>query len=423
MRTNRRKLLGALAGTGFVGVAGCVGVEEDDPDDGAGADDGNGDGNGNGDDGEEATVAGEAEFWYALSEGELEIVEDALGTFNDETDYLLDGSDIAELEDRLVSAIPAGEGPEIFMWAHDWVGDFADSQFIVDQGEDLDVDLDQFTDAGRNAIQYQGGVYGLPVSAETVALIYNEEMVDEPPETIDEMQEIMEEYHDPANNQYGLSYPMDPYFYSAYAHAFGGYYFDDADESLGLTMDETIRGFEVVLEELDPYSPNDPEYDPQAAAFVEGNAPLAINGPWFLGDVEFEASVAALPAPDGGEPAPYSGVSMIYFADAITDEADRGDAARTFAEWYTTNTDVLTRLAEDQGYIPVHEDLAGSDDLPDTVQGFSESAATGVPMPTNAKMNQVWGPLEDAFMNAYTGDQSLEDAMVDAEDRIRDNWD
>lgn len=423
MRTNRRKLLGALAGTGVVGAAGCVGLEDDESDDGGNDDAGESSSDDGGESSSGNTVTGEADLWFGSTEGELAIIEDAVERFGEETDYEINGSDIAELQDRLTSAIPAGEGPETFFWAHDWVGDFADSGFIVDQSDELDADLDVYTNAGRNSVQYQGGTYGLPINAETVGLFYNKDMVDEAPETISDLQDAMDEFHDPANGEFGLSYPLDPYFYSAYAHAFGGYYFDDESEEPGLTKEETLQGFRVVLEELDPYTPNDPEYNAQAAVFAEGNAPFAINGPWEFGDVDFEVGVAALPDPEGGTAAPYSGIQVAYFADAVTEDPDRAEAARAFAEWYTTDLETLERLANDLGFIPVHEELAGSDDLPETVQGFSESAADGTPMPASPKMNQVWGPVEDGFMNAYTGEQSLKDAFADAEDRIYDNWD
>lgn len=391
-------------------MAGCASVEEDEPE----SDDGDGVG---GDD-----AAGEADLWYALSEGELVIVEEAIETFNSETDYAITGEDIAELEDQLTTAIPAGEGPETFFWAHDWMGDFVESQFVADRQGDIGIDLDQFTDAGREAVEYEGGVYGLPIGAETVGLFYNEELVDEPPESWDEFYDVAEEYND-QDGMYGLSYPLDPYFYSAYAHMYGGFYFDDEGEELGLTDEETLDGFRFVLDELEPLMPDDPDYDAQAAVFSEGNAPFAINGPWEFGGVDFDLSVTTLPAPDGETPAPYTGIQVAYFADAITEDAERAEAAHEFADWYTTNLDILERLAEDQGIIPVHEDLAGEDELPDLVQGFSESAANGFAMPASPLMNQVWGPVEDGFMNAYTGDMSLEDAMAEAEDRIRGNWD
>jgi len=166
--------------------------------------------------------SGQAEFWYDLQEGELIIMEDALEGYHSESNHEIEGVDVAEMQDRLTSSIPTGEGPDMFMWAHDWAGDFSDSGFLEPQTGNFDVGLDSYTQAAQNAVTFEGDVWGLPVSAETVALLYNKDMVDEPPETISEMQSIMDEHHDPANNQYGLSYNIDAYFVSAYAHAFGG---------------------------------------------------------------------------------------------------------------------------------------------------------------------------------------------------------
>ncbi|MCL9815605.1 extracellular solute-binding protein [Natronocalculus amylovorans] len=425
---DRRTLLGILAGSGSLAVAGCIGVEDSGNGNGnGGSGNGNGDGSGNGssDDSSSAgSTGGDASFWYALSESELAIVEEAIDDFSGESDYEIDGSDIAELEDRLVSAIPTGEGPEVFNWAHDWVGDFAESGFLSAQTDNIELDLEgTFTEAAAQAVQYDGDIYGVPTAAETVALVYNRDMVDEPPETLEEMQEIMDEYHDPANGMYGLSFPLDPYFYSAFAHTFGGYYFDEEDLSLGLTDDDTIEGFRVILEELDPYMPQDPEYDAQAAVFNEESAPFAINGPWFVGGLEFDHGVTTLPTVDGSQPSPYTGIRMLYFASEMDNDEARASAAREFVEWYATNPELVTDISEAQGFVPVLQEAAESDDLSESVQGYAESADTGIPMPTHPNMNSVWEPVEDAFLNAYTGDQSLEDAMAEAEERIESNWD
>ncbi|WP_138005135.1 extracellular solute-binding protein [Halalkalirubrum salinum] len=423
MTWKRRKLLTTLGGTGAVALAGCASVEED----GNGGNGGNGNGGngngGNGDDGNgngDETVAGEAEIWYDLSESELEIMEGSIEEYNASTDFEIEGVDVAEMQDRLTSAIPTGEGPDVFIWAHDLAGDFSDSQFLSAQTGNFDLDV--FTPAAQDAVEFEGEVYGLPFGAETVALLYNREIVDEPPETIEEMQSIMDEYHDPANNQYGLSYPIDAYFVSGYAHALGGFYYQTDGHELGLTNQETVDGLNIVIEELYPYSPDDPEYDPQMAVFTEGNAPFAINGPWELGNFDFDTGVTKLPAPDGGTASPYTGVQMFYFADGVEDEDSTAEAARDFTEWYTTNTDVSRELAEQQGLIPVLDELAGTDDLSDAVQGFTASLADGTPMPAHPRMNDVWGPVEDAVGNTLSGEMSLEDALADAEERVRDNW-
>lgn len=431
MAPNRRtfvKNLGIAAAIG--GLAGCAGVNKTDETT-TQEDDSGGSGSGSNDDsGEETTTTmepGTAKAWYARSDAGGKALETVIENWNEEHEHTIKSSDIADLEKKTTSAIPAGNGPHIFEWAHDWVGDYHQRGFLSDQSGNVDLELESvFTEAAAQAPQFDGALVGLPHTAETVGLIYNKDMVDAPPETLAEMQEVMDEYHDPSGGTYGLAFPINPYFISAWAQAYGGYYYDEESDSLGLTMDETLKGFRLVLDDLLPYMPKDTGYDAQAAAFVDGNAPFAINGPWYLGNVNekgIDAGVAALPAPDGGSPNPYTGIKLWYFAAGMDDaDAPNANAARTFAEWYTTSEEIALRRAEDQGDIPVLQSLQGSDDLPESVKGFSEAVAQGVPMPTHPHMNQVWGPVQTAFGKAMNGEESLENAMANAESKIKDEW-
>jgi arabinogalactan oligomer/maltooligosaccharide transport system substrate-binding protein len=425
---DRRSALKRFGGMATVAaLAGCVGVQESDstqtPGDG-------GDTESSGDE-ETATdtpagPAGEATLWYARSDAEAKTLKENIAAFNEQSRHSAKGSDLADLQKKLTSAIPAGQGPQAFGWAHDLAGDYFERGFLSDQSDQLDVSLDNFTETAQAAATYEDNTIGLPFSAETVGLLYNRELVDEPPETLSEMKSIMEEYHDPSNNQYGLGYPLNPYFMSAWAHAFGGYYFDpDADEPLGLSNEETLRGFRTVIEDLFPYSPKDPAYGPQAAAFADGNAPFAINGPWYLGtiaDKGVDAGVTSLPSPEGGSPEPYTGISLWYFTSQMDENEANAEAARSFAEWYTTNEDLHMDLAETHGFIPVLDSIADADGLPSKVQGFSAAVSQGRMLPADPRMNQVWTPLENAFTNALNGDAELKAAMESAEEEIRSKW-
>jgi len=425
MTMERRTVLKRIGGVGAAtALAGCSVQEQ-----GSGGSDGetaSGDGSGDGASGGSQQSGGTATAWYQLQDSEIPAREDAMETFASETEFGVEGSDISNMEKKTTSAIPAGQGPEIFEWAHDWVGDYYQREFVVDQSDELSVSLDQFTDAAASAVQFDDAVVGLPHSAETVTLIYNADIVDETPETVDDMVAAMEEYHDPSSSQYGLAAPFNPYFTSGWIQAFGGYYFDpEQDPALGLDADEAIEGLQFALDTLRPYMPDDPTYEPQAATFSEGNAAFAVNGPWYLAtlnqnDVNYE--VATFPEIDGGEVTPYTGISMWYFADAMSEGGADATAARNFVEWFATNEDHATRLAEEQGAIPVLDSLVGSDELPDHVQTYSQTVSQGVPMPTDPRMNKVWSPLENALIEAFNGDATAEGALTTAAEEIRSNW-
>ena len=428
MAPNRRtfvKNLGIAATIG--GLAGCAGVNKTDTT--TTTTQQNSGSNDNSDDSEETTTTvqpGEASIWYARADAEAKAFAKVIEEFNAESPHTIKGSDIAELQKKTTTAIPSGNGPQLFEFAHDWVGDYHQRGFLSDQKGKLSVDLEEtFTEAAANAVQYKGAVHGVPNAAETVALIYNKDKVDSPPETLKEMQSVMDEHHDPSNGSYGLSYPINPYFISGYAQAFGGYYYDEKKDEVGLTKPETIKGFRTILDEILPYMPKDVSYGAQAAPFVEGNAPFAINGPWYLANVNkkgINAGVTSLPKPDGGSPSPYTGISMFYFAKGMGQSETAANAARTFAEWYATNEELAMQDAKESGNIPVLKSLQGNEDLPPAVKGFSESVATGVPMPTHPHMQQVWEPVGTAFGKAMNGEASLEDAMATAEENIKSEW-
>lgn len=430
MTMDRRTVLKHLGGAGVVGaLAGCVGVQNQSEQ--TAAESGGESGSDATDSGGDATAtesgpAGTAKAWYQLADTEVPARKEAIQSYNDATKHTVEGADISDLRKKTTSAVPANQGPATFEWAHDWVGDYHQRGFVVDKSDALSVSLDEFTDAAAGAVQFDGATVGLPHAAETVALVYNEEMVDSAPSTVAEMQSVMEEYHDPENGTYGLGYPFDPYFVSAWGQAFGGYYFDpEADPQLGINADATVKGFQFAVDELVPYMPKDPTYGPQAAAFAEGNAPFAINGPWYLSTLNekgIDYGVAELPAPEGGEPSPYTGITMWYFSKGMEGDDATAQAALDFVEWYTTNEDVLLRNAKEQGSIPVLESIATSDELPAAVQGFSKAVRQGVPMPTHPKMNAVWTPVKDALTKAFNGDADVGAAMDEAAKTVRSNW-
>lgn len=426
MNGDRRSLLKAVGGSATVAaLAGCVSFSggESSGDSGGSSGDStdSGDSEGSDSDGTETVTPGTATLWTNRQGDEIESIKSRIETFESESPHTVEHENITkDLKKKTKTALAAGNGPTTFGWAHDWTGEFYKNDLLSDQSDDVEVSLDTFTSTAQDAAQYKDELIGLPFSSETVGLIVNTDIVDSVPSTLSEMQSAMEEYHDPENGQYGLSYPLNGYFYSAWAHAYGGYYFDEADGSLGLTNEETLQGFRTVIEDLYPYMPDDPAYGAQTSPFKNGKAAFAINGPWFTGSLEVPYEVAKLPSVDGNEPSPYTGISLWYFTARA--EGSSGEAARSFAEWYTTNEDLHEQLANEFGFIPVLQSLEGSDALPDEVQGFAANVSAGRPIPTNPKMNAVWGPTETAFTQALNGKKDLETAMADAESKIEENW-
>ena len=107
------------------------------------------------------------------------------------------------ITEQVVTASPAGEGPDLIVGAHDWIGRLVRNGTIaaIDLPEDL---LLQFDPVTIDAMSFEGKLYGVPYSREGVALLYNKDLVPEPPQTWDELIAITREITNPAIGQYGF---------------------------------------------------------------------------------------------------------------------------------------------------------------------------------------------------------------------------
>ena len=401
MNANRRTLLKAMGGS--AAIAALAGCSDDDG------------------------VSGPT-MWTDLQDAEDEDMTAAVAAYEEESGFEISREDPGgDLDQQIETAIPAGDGPHAWIWAHDWVGRFAvreEPEFLYDATNDVGVDLDEYTSAARNAVQFDGELVGLPFASETVTLYYNEDMVDEPPETMDEMVDIMDDFHDPANNEFGLSFPAtDPYFASGFLQAYGGDLYDEDALEVAVDSDECKQGLEA-LQTLFDYIPADPGYESQIVVFADELAPFAINGPWELGGLGDEIDnlgVAELPTVDGNHPRSYSGIQMIYFSSMLADaEEDTLDAITGLAEWYTTNEDVVLENAENHGYIPVLQSAVDDESLSADVEAFAQQVDHGVPMPTHPDMDSVWEPVGEALTRVFNEDQAGDDALDQAAEEIRE---
>jgi len=330
--------------------------------------------------------------------------------------------------DQLRTSIPAGEGPQIFQWNHDIAGEFVRSDLLSDQSSNLRVGECAFTDNAWNASNYDGQTVGLPFAGECPALIYNKEILDdmgvEPPNTFDEWISIMEEYHDPQDGRYGLAHPLNAYFVSWAAQAYGADIYNGQADELGITSDEAIQGLNLILEDLKPFMPADPSEQAQMSVFQNGDSPFLVNGPWTITDLEeagLNVDAMPIPVPGDGVARPYSGVQLVFFSRKMNDYGADTRAAREFAEWYCTNVERIRNLARNASYVPVKTGL-GREQMSETTRGFAAQFETSYPMPQNPKMNSVWVPFETRVLNAFTYGNDPGPLMEEAAEEIRSTW-
>src|SRR5688572_9648568 len=129
--------------------------------------------------------------------------------------------------DKITSAIPGGNGPDLFIYPQDRIGDWADSgviepiEFWVD-----DARADRFTREAIESMAYKGSLWGMPMTVKSLALFYRTDLVAAPPATTDALIALGPTMR--ARDGYAVAYAnVDLYGHAPWLFGFGGRILDD----------------------------------------------------------------------------------------------------------------------------------------------------------------------------------------------------
>ncbi|MFA9432090.1 extracellular solute-binding protein [Egicoccus sp. AB-alg2] len=318
---------------------------------------------------------------------------------------------------------PAGQGPDVFIGAHDWLGELAENGVV--EPLDLGGAEGEYLDVAVQAFNYDGTNYGLPYSIENIALVRNTELAPEPAETLEDMVEVGLAAVEAGDADLPVAWqqdPGDPFHNYWVVTGAGGYVFgqDDAGsydaDDVGIDSEGGLRAAEIFGELADQGVVNsDVTYDVMIDTFGSGRAPFAITGPWALGDfgdVDFE--VEPLPQVDGNDPGPFVGVQGVM----VSAFAENSLAATTFVLDYLGQEEVQLELYEAGGRPPALVSAFESVQDDPVIAGFGAAGETGRPMPAIPEMGAVWEAWTAAYQNIFSGNDP-EAAFQEAADQIR----
>ena len=189
--------------------------------------------------------------------------------------------------DKLALDGPAGNGGDVYV-----NGGGSGLATGVDQGlfmnlDDAGIDTSLFIDGALEDFKYQGSLYGIPSGAECPALIYNKALIQEIPDTWEELMDVCLELTDVANEQYGFMMDVtNPYFANALYDANGGYIFGVTDEGydiedIGLNSEGTKATVKEFLNYFDSgLLQRNMTFDVMEKNFTEGKVAVIYDGPW-----------------------------------------------------------------------------------------------------------------------------------------------
>ena len=328
-----------------------------------------------------------------------------------------------DIRDRLKIAGPAGEGPDIIVGAHDWLGELVSNGLLSPL--DLGDKAESFDPVSLQAFSYEGQLYGVPFQVEAIALYYNRELVPEPPTTWDELKAIAAELQEAGLVDQGyILQEGDPYHTYPIFSGFGGYVFG-LNEDGSYNPDDVgldSEGGVLAAQELDAMVKAgllrpDIDYPTMMNLFQTGRTAMFITGPWALNDVrsfDIDYGVALIPEMVGTA-RPFVGVQGFMVNRFSPNEL----LAQVFLNEFIATDEAMLALYEavpnSPAWMPIGE-LVDDPDLP----VFAQSAANGDPMPAIPQMSSVWEAWTDAIRLIFQQREAPDVAIQDAAEIIRD---
>ncbi|MFB4212280.1 extracellular solute-binding protein [Shouchella sp. JSM 1781072] len=365
-------------------------------------------------------------IWVNDDERELLAYREIGDNFEDETgiEVRITPFSMGDQLEAMSLDAPAGGGPDLFYQPNDMVGS------ITLQGLAADIDLTpeqeaEYLDGTLEALSYEGELAGVPAAVETYALFYNTDIIEEAPETIEELEALGEEHTNASANEFGfLLESREMYFAYPFYDAYGGYIFAEDGEDydtldIGLANDGAVKGGEMLQRfHQEGYLPQNLNADILNGLFLDGSVGAVFSGPWNIAEygenLGDSLKSAPLPTVDGNPMRSLGGVKA-WMVNGYSDHISWATELALFM----TNEESAQIFFENKREIPARAEVTLDDEL---YEGFQEQLEHAYFMPNVPEVSAVWGPMGDANVFISQGNdvrEVLEETVELIEDEIQ----
>jgi arabinogalactan oligomer/maltooligosaccharide transport system substrate-binding protein len=319
---------------------------------------------------------------------EAKALEGAAAEFEEDTSIKVNLVVQQDPRSNFLSQASAGDGPDILIGAHEWVGELYANDLI--EPFDLGGKKGDFYDNAVAAFNYEGANYGMPYTVENLALVCNAKRMEQ-----------LNAWEQPSWQQVlegGLALSLnsgggDPFHLYPIQTSFGAHVFKKNDKGNYIpTLDLDNGGVEFAnwlssegKRNLDPAS----TWDSSVAAMKSGSKACWITGPWAkdqLGLDSEEFNIYSIPSVGGKDAVSFLISRGFYISKSSKDVY----YARKFLVEYVAKSETQKELFKATGRNPANKSAfdAAADDR--VVQGFGKAGRNAEPLPAIPEMGSVW---------------------------------
>ncbi|GGQ94358.1 sugar ABC transporter substrate-binding protein [Deinococcus ruber] len=308
-----------------------------------------------------------------------------------------------QMPDKFIQSAPKGQGPDLVVTLpQDRLGQLAASGVIADMSTYV-VGRSDLDPTAVSAMTYNGKLFGLPMFAEAVAVVYNKKLLPNGvPSNWDAF--IKAAQGQTGNGKFGFLVDLsNAYMNYGIVSAFGGYVFKNNNGTLntkdvGLANAGSGKAMAMLNDLRYKYNliPEGVDGGVAKSAFTDGRLAMLLTGPWDMADIKkagISYGIANLPAPTGatGKWSPFVGVQGIM----MNAYSKNKQAASALAKMLVSSSSQVA-FNKAGGRIPVSLAARVQLKADPVVVGFGKAISAGTPMPNVPQMGAVWGPWSNA---------------------------
>src|SRR5271165_1621199 len=332
-----------------------------------------------------------------------------------------------KITDSFPIAAQAGKGPDLVIWAHDKVGEWADGG-LVSPVDVQDKFRAKFFPKSWQAVMHRDRIWGYPIALETVTLIYNKALLSGPPpmelSQLKSIDQTMKREHPGVVTI--LWDARSAYYTWGILASGGGFVFGRKGteydfRNIGIATPGAIAALSKIISLIKSgILPKSCSYSETEDFMGQGKLAMMISGPWAWSNLiqkGIDFGLGQIPGVDGKIGRPFVGVSAAY----INRSSPNQDLAKEFLEQYLLTDDALALMNNAKpigvpALVSMYQKLAQNNPR---LRELKASIDYGQVMPNVPQMGRFFSSLGAALQLAADGTASPRSALLEAAANMR----
>jgi multiple sugar transport system substrate-binding protein len=385
----------------------------------------------------------ELTFWHGYTEADGDVLQGIVDDFNaahDDVEITTELKTWASIDDTLLTALSAGEGPDIVAMPAERLPVYASKGAFAELDDFYADESSNTANLNPGAVEMEtvdGVKYGVPTGFVPLAVYYNQALFDAAgvtafPQTWDEwvataQQLTVDDDGDGTPEQYGVVLPdhatVANGLWPSLFYGNGGGIVDDGTAVIDSPENAATLEFwsnAIATEQISPTGVDGVGAD---ELFSGGQAAMTVGGPWMASiatENGIDYGIAALPAGPAEQAASAIGVSMAVTVD--TSGAEQEAAEEFFSFFLNDENSVAWSLGS--GWPPLRTDIP-ADAVAENpvVASLTEIADTGRPLlPGVVNTTDVLSAVDELTQQAVAGGD-IDALLAEAQTKIQEALD